>query len=174
MEKKYEKCEWVCYMIRSLDTNHTYIGSSNNPRNRLNNHNNSDKSIKRKGAVRTSGQTWIPVLIVSGFISKIACLSFEAGWKRLAKTRKNDKNKKINNISNINLQYTKDPRINRIIDLLFFTNNFTVINDKFAANYKLNHAIIQPNGLLFINTFMESWLKDLPWPSFVKIQDGEY
>ena len=174
MQNNHVSCEWVCYLIRSLDTNQTYIGATNNPRKRLYSHNKIDPNTKRTGAKRTHNQIWIPILIVSGFNDKKSCLSFEAGWKRLSQSRSNKKILNINNLSCININYTKDPRINRIIDLLFFMNNFTMINNKFIANVNLKYPIIQPSFMMFINVFMEDWIHELPWPSFTNIRPGEY
>ncbi|XWV26059.1 putative endo/excinuclease amino terminal domain protein [Tupanvirus soda lake] len=159
-------CDWVCYLIMSLDSNDTYIGSSNNQPNRLIDHNNNDPSIKRRGAKRTRGQTWIPIVIISGFHHKNACLSFEAGWKRLYKKRNNNRLDLINFMTNLNLRYSDDTKWNRIIDLLYFTHNFTMIDTKFMLNYDMRHPLFEPEELT-INIFMEDWISDLPWPHFV-------
>lgn len=157
--------DWVCYMITSLDSNCTYIGSSNNFIRRLNNHNCNVKGKKRLGAKRTRGQTWIPVIIISGFSHKIACLSFEAGWKRLAKKRNNQRLKLINIISQSELKYHKDPIWDRIMDLIYFTHNFTYLG-KFKINYQIQNPIHTP-GQLNVEVFMEDWIKDFPWPFFI-------
>ncbi len=163
-------CDWVCYLIVSLDSNDTYVGSSNNQPKRLNNHNNNNPNIKRTGAKRTQGQTWIPFIIISGFNHKNACLSFEAGWKRLAKRRSNKRLQAINKMTGLNLKYTLDTKWNRMMDLLYFMNNFTLIGTKFMINYDIRHPIFQPDNLT-INIFMEKWIRDLPWPYFVSIKD---
>ena len=159
-------CEWVCYLIMSLDSNDTYIGSSNNQPKRLSNHNNNDPSIKRRGAKRTRGQTWIPIVIITGFHHKNACLSFEAGWKRLAKRRSNERLELINQMSGTKLAYNMDTKWNRIMDLIYFMHNFTLIDTKFMLNYDIRHPVFQPDELV-VNIFMEEWIKDLPWPYFV-------
>jgi predicted GIY-YIG superfamily endonuclease len=159
-------CDWICYLIISLDSNDTYIGSTNNCLKRLCNHNNNDPSIKRKGAKRTRGKTWIPVVFISGFDHKNACLSFESGWKRLSKNRANQKLSLINDMTGLNLRYTNDTKWNRIMDLLYFMHNFTIIGTKFMINYDIRHPIFQPEQLV-INIFMEEWICDLPWPYFV-------
>lgn len=161
-------CDWVCYMIVSLTSNETYIGSSNNQFKRLNAHNNNNKEVKRVGAKRTSGRVWIPLLIVSGFDTKIACLSFEAGWKRLVKYRSDKKLQLINLAYDCNLKYTKCPIYNRILDLTWFMNSFTYIYDKFAINYEFKHPIIQPESLT-LNLFNDLSIDQLPWPHFVSI-----
>lgn len=157
--------DWVCYLITSLDSNDTYIGSTNNFNKRLNNHNNNNPKIKRVGAKRTRGQTWIPLIIISGFENKISCLSFEAGWKRLSKTRSNNKLVLLNTISPIVLKYTKDTKWNRIIDLLYFTHNITYYGSKYVMNRNLNLPIFIPSKL-YINSPHIS-IKNLPWPFFI-------
>jgi predicted GIY-YIG superfamily endonuclease len=159
--------KWVCYMIASLDSNDTYIGSSNDQPKRLYNHNRSGKY----GAKRTRGQTWIPIVVISGFSSKNSCLSFEAGWKRLAKSRSNKKLCFINMMSNNSLKYDiKDPRFNRILDLLYFVHNFTFMENKFKINHSMKHDVCIP-GTLRLNIFLEEWIKQLPWPFFIKPYD---
>jgi predicted GIY-YIG superfamily endonuclease len=150
----------------SLDSNNTYIGSSNDQPKRLNAHNNNNPNIKRKGAKRTRGQTWTPIIIISGFHHKNACLSFESGWKRLSKRRNNQRLYFINQMTGLDLSYSADPKWNRIIDLLYFTHNFTFMDTKFMLNYDIKHPVNQPEGLV-IKIFMEDWIKDLPWPHFI-------
>lgn len=163
-------CDWVCYLIMSLDSNATYIGSSNNQPKRLANHNNCDPRIRRRGAKRTRGQTWITIIAIQGFPNKNACLSFESGWKRLAFSRSTRKLYFINIMSGLQLSYTGDTRWNRIMDLLYFTHNFTLYNDKFKINPTTKFPVCIPDQLT-INIFMEEWIKDLPWPPFVSVCD---
>lgn len=163
-------CDWICYLIMSLDSNDTYIGSSNNQQKRLQNHNNDNPNIKRVGAKRTRGQTWIPVITISGFHHKNACLSFEAGWKRLAKRRNNKRLLEINEMTNNLFCYSNDTRWNRIIDLLYFVHNFTLLDTKFCINYDIRHPVNQPE-CLFINIFMEKWIAELPWPHFMNTKN---
>ena len=160
-------CNWVCYLIYSLDSNDTYIGSSNNQPKRLDAHNNNNKEIKRVGAKRTRGQTWIPIIVIKGFHHKCACLSFEAGWKRLAKLRNNQRLKFINMMADSNLCYTGCTKWNRLMDLLYFVHNFTLLDTKFRLNYDMRHPLNQPDELI-INIFFENWIKNLPWPHFIK------
>jgi len=156
---------WVCYLISSLITNQTYIGATNNFEKRLNKHNYG------KGAKKTKGQKWIPIVVISGFHHKNACLSFEAGWKRLAKTRSNIKLQPINILSSQNITYiSTDTRWNRIVDLLFFIHNVTLIDTK----YKLNHNYIHPLCIPFnltINIYAEDIISILPWPFFIECKN---
>lgn len=153
-------CNWVCYLITSLDSNCTYIGSSNNQPKRLETHNCG------KGAKYTRGETWIPIVVISGFHHKNACLSFESNWKKLSKRRNNSRLYFINEMCNTNYGYTTDTKWNRIMDLLFFMHNFTLLDTKFRLNYDIRHPLYQPDNLT-ISIFMEDWIKDLPWPHFV-------
>lgn len=160
-------CDWVCYLIFSLENNKkTYIGSSNNQPKRLNAHNNNDPKIKRVGAKRTRGQTWVPLIIIGGFHDKRACLSFEAGWKRLSKGRNNGRLYFINEMTQTNLRYTRDTCYNRLLDLLYFVHNVTLLDTKFRLNHDMKHPLNQPEGLT-IKIFFEKWMRDLPWPHFI-------
>ena len=162
-------CDWVCYLIMSLDSNETYVGSSNNQPKRLDAHNNNDPKIKRVGAKRTRGRTWIPIIVISGFHDKCACLSFEAGWKRLSMKRTNDRLNFINILANTNLCYTGDTKWNRIMDLLYFVHNFTLLDTKFRLNYNMMHPLYQPEKII-IKIFFEDWISELPWPHFISFK----
>jgi len=120
---------WSCYLICSLDTNQTYIGATNNFQKRLDKHNSG------KGAKKTKGQTWIPYVVIDGFHHKNACLSFESGWKRLARTRSNKKLNGICTMTEQSITYlTYDTKWNRIIDLLYFFYHVTLIGTKYRMN----------------------------------------
>jgi putative endonuclease len=159
--------DWVCYLIMSLDTNETYIGSSNNQQKRLENHN------KGKGAKRTKGRTWVTIVVVSGFHHKNACLSFEAGWKRLAKKRANTRLIPLNMMTGNSLAYSKDTKWNRIIDLLYFVHNVTLLDTHFCLNYDIRHPVNPPDQLI-LSIAMEEWICDLPWPFFVETKIGSF
>ncbi|AEX61793.1 endo excinuclease amino terminal domain [Acanthamoeba polyphaga mimivirus] len=158
--------DWVCYLLMSLDSNDTYIGSSNNQPKRLNAHNNNNPNIKRTGAKRTRNQTWIPIIIISGFHDKRACLSFESGWKRLSRRRNNSRLLEINLSCNTKLSYNGDTKWNRIIDLLYFIHNTTLLDTHYRLNYNVKHPINISNNLT-INIFIEDWIQYLPWPYFI-------
>lgn len=152
---------WACYLIYSLDSGHTYIGSSNNPERRLHDHN-----CTKKGAKRTRGQTWVHILTISGFTSKNSCLSFEAGWKRCSKYR--NKRKLITLSLLTDISYSKDPKHNRIIDLIYFLHNTTLLGTHFVLDPKGNKPLLFPD--LTIDVFSEVSIIDLYWPFFVTIQ----
>jgi len=151
--------DWSCYLLTSLDSTATYIGSTNDPQKRLSKHNSGT------GAKYTRGKTWIPILIISGFHHKNACLSFEAGWKKLSKNRNQYK---LFDISLLDgpLNYTGDNRWKRIMDLLYFVHNVTLLDTKFRINYDIRHPINQPDELT-MTIFFEEWITDLPWPYFI-------
>jgi len=153
---------WVCYLIASLDSNETYVGSTNDQPKRLYNHNRAGNY----GAKRTRGRTWIPIVTLSGFPNKNSCLSFESGWKRLSKRRANNRFYPINCLADTNLRYEANTKWNRIMDLIYFVHNFTFIENKFKINYDLRHRVRMPHRLT-LNIFMEDWIGLLPWPFFV-------
>ncbi|BCS83291.1 putative endo/excinuclease amino terminal domain protein [Cotonvirus japonicus] len=161
--------DWVCYLIMSLDSNETYIGSTNNRLRRLNNHNNNNPAIKRQGAKRTRGKTWIPIIYVTGFHHKNACLSFESGWKRLVRNRSKERLRYINIMSDSGLEYGPDSKWNRVMDLLYFVHNVTLLDTKFMINYDIRHPVNQPEYLC-LDILMEDWIKNLPWPHFIDTQ----
>lgn len=136
--------KWVCYLLQSLDSNRTYIGATNNLFKRINMHNSG------KGAKYTRGQTWMPVLIVKGFINKNSCLSFEKGWQKFYKKR---------STNNLNFRYTKDNTWNRVLDLLYFSLNCSLVNCKFKLH---NYNFMDYR--LSIKIFIDKWIKKLPWP----------
>lgn len=157
--------EWVCYLIRSLDTNATYIGVSNNQPRRLSDHNSTKKG--RKGAKRTRNQAWVPVLVVSGFCNRYQCLSFESGWKRLHATRRNDKFLLLNLMTQgLSMKYTTNPTWNRIADLVYFVRNTTLLDDKFRINHDDRLPHNTPSQLTF-TLHAEYEIENLPWPWFV-------
>ena len=159
-------CDWVCYLLMSLNTNQTYVGSTNNMEKRLSAHNNNNPDIKRVGAKKTRGQTWVPIVIVSGFHHKNACLSFESGFKRLCFRRSNQRLALINEMCGTDLRYTEDTKWNRIMDLLYFMHNVTLLDTKFRINYDIQHPVSQPNDMT-ITILIEEWIATLPWPHFV-------
>lgn len=161
--------DWVCYLIMSLDSNDTYVGSSNNQPKRLYNHNRNDNTIRRVGAKRTRGQTWIPVLVISGFQNKNSCLSFESGWKRLCHKRSNQRLKYINIMAGTNYGYTKATVQGRILDLMYFVHNITLLDTKFKLNHSITNPIVDPN-VLYMNVFSDDNIDTMPWPYFIIIK----
>jgi putative endonuclease len=156
--------KWFCYLLYSLETNSTYIGSTNDPEKRLHTHNSG------RGAKYTMGETWCPYLIIHGFENKIMCLSFESQWKKLSKKRSNVRFDAINKINKINISYTKiTPLKARILDLIYMMYHLT-INDKrkisIDKQMKLNFDIIPFAYQLFIHSNDEFLNISLP-PWFV-------
>lgn len=155
--------DWVCYLIYSVTCGNTYIGASNNAEKRLRAHNGG-----KKGAKRTRGNTWLPLVIISGFESKNACLSFESGWKRLWRTRNNSRLWDLSMITQMTLKYNNDAKWNRILDLLYFVYNTTYIGHKFMMNDKFKHPIIIPPDMT-LNIFNEeAVISSLAWPYFME------
>ena len=70
--------EYYCYLLKSVESNKTYIGSTYEPIRRLNEHN----GLHKKGAKYTSGELWEMIAYVTGFETFNQCLSFEYSWKR--------------------------------------------------------------------------------------------
>jgi len=157
-------CTWVCYLIYTIDGNQTYVGSSNNFLKRLNNHNTG------RGAKRTKGQMWIPCVVVTGFHHKNACLSFESNWKRLTHRRSNVRLELINIMTKMNLKYTTVSRWNRVLDLLYFLHNVTLLDTKYKLNHSVDHIVNEPEGLKIV-MFAEDFMVDFPWPHFVTIKN---
>lgn len=77
---------WVCYLLKDVNSQKTYIGATDNLYRRLSDHNGLHGSSR--GAKATRGRAWIPILFVSGFPNKIACLSFESGVRHVRKRKK--------------------------------------------------------------------------------------
>jgi predicted GIY-YIG superfamily endonuclease len=116
------KCDWLCYIIKSVDSNRTYVGATNNLLRRLNDHNGMNG--QSRGAKATKGQMWYPIVITKGFTSKNACLSFESSLRKI-KTRKC--NKKYKYKSNML------PIEKRIVDLYNLLYNPSTLN-KWTVN----------------------------------------
>lgn len=76
---------WVCYILKSVDSNKTYVGATDNLYRRLCDHNGLHGISK--GAKATKGQMWYVAFCVSGFPNKIACLSFESGLRRIKRRK---------------------------------------------------------------------------------------
>jgi predicted GIY-YIG superfamily endonuclease len=72
------------YLLQAVDCNKTYIGMTDDPLRRLNQHNR----MLTGGARATAGHTWIHVLVLSGFPTRRDALQFEWYWKFLARRRR--------------------------------------------------------------------------------------
>lgn len=151
--------DWVCYLIVATDSAHTYIGATNNFIKRLQSHNDTRKN--RKGAKYTLGKHWMPLMIVSGFNGKRECLSFESGWKKLAKNRKNSRAFLTNN----NYLYTKDTHWNRTLDLFYFMHHFSLVGTHFKLHSKIAGIVL----CLTIHTYNVPWINQFNFPSFVTL-----
>lgn len=153
---------WVCYLLRSLSCQRTYVGTTNNVEKRLKKHNTG------RGAKYTRANgPWIPVLVLSGFPNKVSCLSFEKGWQKLAKKRSNNRLLAINISAGLNLSYLKDPVWNRLLDLLYFTYYSTFINGKFNRNCYLQ---LSDDIHIIIDIFCGDGIENLPWSYVISCQ----
>ncbi|RIA84080.1 hypothetical protein C1645_880139 [Glomus cerebriforme] len=86
-DSKYEEF-YCCYLLRSLAPNYRqtgYIGSTNNPKRRLRQH-NGEISLGAKQTVKK--RPWEIVLFVYGFPNQVAALQFEWSWQNPSKTRR--------------------------------------------------------------------------------------
>lgn len=113
---------WVCYLIASTDpAGRTYVGASPDAVKRLMTHNSG------RGAKATRGNTWEHVLIVSGFPSKRACLSFESGWKRRCRYRR------VTDVTDLGRTWTGLSVVEkRILDLQSFLHHARYQDDKYV------------------------------------------
>ena len=145
---------WRCYAIRSMTSRATYIGATPRSRQRLLKHNSG------RGARRTKGNRWCPILVVSGFLSKNECLSFESGWKRVCHHRKSLKY--INWLFGTSLAYGTDQGWNRVLDLLEWLYRVRLETCKGIRRYRVNGT--EPLHRLKIRVFLETNILRLPWP----------
>ncbi|GBB93977.1 hypothetical protein RclHR1_02270001 [Rhizophagus clarus] len=84
-DSKYEEF-YCCYLLRSLKYKQTsYIGSTNDPKRRLRQHNGEIASGAKK---TTNKRPWEMILFVYGFPNHVAALQFEWSWQNPSKTRR--------------------------------------------------------------------------------------
>lgn len=152
---------WICYLLYSLYSNNTYIGATSDFRRRLSQHNTG------RGAKYTRGRMWLPILTLT-FPTKNQCLSFEKGWQKLSKRRSNSRFLGYN----LPYRYGKDPKWNRILDLLYFTREITFLNGKFKLNHQMKIPIILPPSII-LDVSLEDWILSLPWPPYVSTNSTE-
>lgn len=153
---------WDCYLIRSLDSNKTYIGATNNFEKRLNAHN-----FSKRGAKYTRGEIWVPVILIKNFVSKRACLSFEYQWKRLSRKRVNKRLEFIEILTDIAIKYTKNTIVNRILDLLHLIYFHTFFSNKYTIDFPSRNPIIYQE--IIIKKYCSDLNFNYPFPYFVKI-----
>jgi len=138
------KDDYVCYLLKSTISNRTYIGSTNNFKKRIRQHNG---EIKGGAKYTHSNRPWIPVCIVSGFPDKSHALCFEWRVKRKIVGNKfktvyliNNRVKNIFNVLNLE-RFTKKCNLttNYYFNLIFYDKN--ILNDLKIEN-KLNNISI--------------------------------
>ncbi len=96
---------WLCYLLKSNNSNKTYVGATINLIARLEKHN------KGKGAKYTKGEQWGVLCYITGFETKQQCLSFEKNFQRMRRYRKKT-----------GYKYTKCTKTNRYLDLFGLVN----------------------------------------------------
>jgi structure-specific endonuclease subunit SLX1 len=86
-DSKYEEF-YCCYLLRSLAPKYkqtSYIGSTNDPKKRLRQHNG---EIALGAKKTTNKRPWEMILFVYGFPNHVAALQFEWSWQNPSKTRR--------------------------------------------------------------------------------------
>lgn len=146
--------KWVCYLLKSQVSNRTYIGATNDFKNRIRRHN----GIIKGGAKYTqTNRPWEPVCIVSGFPDKIHALCFE--WRVKRKRVKNRfktvyyLDNRVKNIYNVLLNQDKFSNkclntqdmnititfINYDVDIVKSLNNFFDIKNTYNKNITIKY-----------------------------------
>ena len=145
---------WVCYILKSIDSNKTYVGATDNLYRRLNDHNGING--KSKGAKATKGRIWMPILFISGFPNKIACLSFESGVRHVRKRKGclyynsgNPVEKRVKSV--YNLLHLQSPLKKWFAKDL--TVNWLELN-YYNVNLKLPLKVIEKKGINEINNIL--------------------
>ena len=133
------KCNYVCYLLKSENSNRTYIGVTNNLKKRLRQHNG---EICGGAKYTRSNRPWKPILCVSGFITKNQSLSFEYRVKK----KKNSKNKLVtlylldNRITNFFNVLKLDSFTSKCINPKDSIYNFTIFDEKIYKNLIINKS----------------------------------
>lgn len=86
-------CEWSCYLLKSLNSNCTYVGSTTNLKRRIRQHNG---EIKGGAKYTNKNRPWVVNLLIKGFKTKNHCLSFEWHWKNQSRKQKGNSVQKRN------------------------------------------------------------------------------
>ena len=141
--------KWVCYLLKSVDSNKTYVGATNDLVKRLSDH--CGINGKSRGAKYTKGEMWYVVLFVEGFRTKIECLSFEYQFKRMRKKKldlskynlddicDNTISKRINDLFKLILLNKPEHKWNKQYLKIIFENGKENISEKID---KLNEIIL--------------------------------
>lgn len=86
---------YIVYLIKSTVSNRTYVGSTNNFKRRLRQHNDELKG----GAVYTHNRgPWIPIVTVHGFHNKIQSLQLEWALKHVPPVTVHGLNARLNKL----------------------------------------------------------------------------
>lgn len=74
---------YICYCISN--NGKTYIGSTNNFKRRIRQHNG--ELVGGARYTTSIGPGWTPIIFAEGFVDRSESLSFEWHWKRVARNR---------------------------------------------------------------------------------------
>lgn len=86
MSRASPRPPFYCYVLQSVDSRKTYIGSTTDVTRRLLEHNGA--GVRGRGARATRGEMWDVAAYVSGFSTWSRCLSFEYTWRRARARRR--------------------------------------------------------------------------------------
>ncbi|CAI2169681.1 2630_t:CDS:1 [Funneliformis geosporum] len=161
-ESKYEEF-YCCYLLRSLAPKHkqtSYIGSTNDPKRRLRQH-NGEIAL---GAKKTeSKRPWEMVLFVYGFPNHTSALQFEWSWQNPSKTRR--------------LHLTSDDEFRENDDRLSTSLRAIskMLKDKFWSRWPLHlHIMVSLKLITLQNRIMASTILDVTsLPKKIRITHGK-
>ncbi len=134
--------KWICYLIKSIDSNKTYIGATNNLQRRLNDH--CGINGLSRGAKYTRGEMWYVILFVSGFNNKQECLSFEYQFKKI-KYSTIDLSSFNLNLSNVDRVYK---RIRDLYRLILRNKEYHKWNKEHITIHILENEYINPSKII--------------------------
>lgn len=111
--------KWVCYLIHSTTTNHTYVGITLDVQRRvLREHGKSSKSAKY-----TKGKDWKLICFLSGFQTHVQAAQFEKKWHMMSRPsfRKKNNNHTTTHFTNKNFPQFAASWLRRLNQLLWLT-----------------------------------------------------
>jgi predicted GIY-YIG superfamily endonuclease len=109
MEEEIINCNWSCYLLKSENSTCTYVGSTNNLKRRIRQHNG---EIKGGAKYTSKNRPWSIILFIQGFKTKNHCLSFEWHWKYQSRKQKGNPIQKRNLALQILLNQNKNYDLN--------------------------------------------------------------
>ena len=124
---------YTCYLLTNGYTN-TYIGSTNNFKRRLRQHNKEIKGGARYTSKFITDKGWSPVILIDGFETQSCALSFEWRMKRALNTK--GKLKRVSGLENR-------------IDNIFHIIESGTVTSKCCPVSELGELIIKVNTIYF-------------------------